>query len=628
MRIVKIIFIIPAFLFTILSFGQPNEIKKYSNARLAIIIDSLEQVVSTSTEINKSNLLYELAILYAQIDHEQAISYAHQFINNNNPHSSVKLNDIYSLLAQIYQTQQNIDSSYYYMNLQSMLIEDFQIEKNESLKSKYLHALLNDNDGKTILGFGIFNFLIILVLLIAIFALIIYFFISKNKFQKEVAVKNSELEQANIKLQKFKDELQQAIMENTYERAIELEKTSNDIVELRKSLKKAEESNYLKNAFLGTMSHKIRTPLSGIMGFSDMLETELALKGNEDLYEFAKNIQEAGEKLMSLITNIIDISSIEANILELNISECNINELVSDIEKKYISKAREKGLIFKTKLDAGLPELEIDRVNLEKVLNVVMDNAIQYTPKGFVTLSTTYDSKLNKAIIEVKDKGISIDKDTMKMLVDSFDYTKHGSSLTYKGHGLGLILAHRLVTLMNGTLVLNSKQGVGTSVKIKLPCSSESSSNMGSNSSDSHNASIVSAPELGRLKVFVVEDDRMNRMVIEKMLKKTGDVTTSSDGKEALNKLQKKCSSSCYYDVILVDINLPAPWDGVKLLQEIRRRFPHMNNTPFIAQTAYAMSGDKDLYLDAGFNDYISKPINKNELITMIQKQLELIKKQ
>ena len=160
---------------------------------------------------------------------------------------------------------------------------------------------------------------------------------------------------------------------------------------------------------------------------------------------------------------------------------------------------------------------------------------------------------------------------------------------------------------------------------ITLPCLLAE----GQNDTDKNtleNATIINAPEYGRLKIFIVEDDRMNRMVLEKMLKKTGEITTAFDGDDALKKLKKTSSSGNYYDVMLFDINLPAPWDGMKLMREIRKRFPHTNNTPFIAQTAYAMSGDKDLYLDAGFNDYISKPINKTELITMIQKQLELFK--
>ncbi len=476
------------------------------------------------------------------------------------------------------------------------------------------------------------SFITIILVLVILISLYIYRIkISKEQAKVETS-KNQELESANLNLQKFNDELQQAIMESTYERAIELEKTSNVIAELRKTLKKAEEANYLKNAFLGTMSHQIRTPLSGIMGFSNILETELAVMGNEELYEFAKNIQEAGAKLMSLITNIIDISSIEANILELKIKSYDLNELVATIEKDYVIKAKDKGLIFKTKMGAPMPMVLADNDNLIKSLNIVMDNAIQYTSKGFVTLSTTFDPNTNTACIEIKDKGMGIEKKTLKLLTDSFDYSKHGSSLTYQGHGLGLILAHRLVKLMNGSLLINSKPSGGTAVKIIIPCHSDGTNVTLQQKKENHQQKdttetpITNDPVFGKIKIFVVEDDRMNRLVIEKMLKNTGKITTTIDGNDALEKIAKANSKGEKFDVMLLDMNLPSPWDGMTLMNEIRKRYPWTVDIPFIAQTAYALAGDKDKYIDAGFNDYISKPINKNELITMIQKQLELFK--
>ncbi len=620
------ILIILSIFFSLTIFAQVGKVEQYSNAKTALIIDSLEQVISNSPEIVNRDVLYQLAHLYQHIDQDQAKMFAHQFIfTSDSLTSAIKLNSIYGLLANIHESQKKQDSSYYYLTLQSGLSDDSRLENNDAIKQKYLGNYNGNNRENEIIGFSTINFFIILILIILILIIVAYYSVSKKKNAQREAVKNKELELANTKLQQFSDELQQEIMANTIDRAIELEETSNVIVKLRKSLKKAEESNYLKNAFLGTMSHQIRTPLCGIMGFSDMLETELALRGNEDLYEFAKNIKEAGEKLMSLITNIIDISSIEANILELNIVSCDLNDIVRSVEKEYVFKAKEKGLIFKTKFDKDIPAIYADKDNLVKVLKVVMDNAIQYTSKGFVTISTNYNSKKNTATIEVKDKGISIDTETMKMLIESFDYSKHGSSLTYQGSGLGLILAHRLITLMNGSLELVSEKEIGTEVGITLPCLL-AEGQIDGDKNTLENATIINAPEYGRLKIFIVEDDRMNRMVLEKMLKKTGEITTAFDGDDALKKLKKTSSSGNYYDVMLFDINLPAPWDGMKLMREIRKRFPHTNNTPFIAQTAYAMSGDKDLYLDAGFNDYISKPINKTELITMIQKQLELFK--
>lgn len=420
-------------------------------------------------------------------------------------------------------------------------------------------------------------------------------------------------------------------MEKSYNKALEYEEIANEIVKFKKSLKKDEDAIYLKNAFLGSMSHQIRTPLSGIMGFSNILETEFAIKGNEELYEYARNIEESGEKLMSLITNIIDISSIEANLLELKPVLFDLNELINTQTKDYEIKAKGKGLIFKTKLNTGISKCFADSHNVLKVLKIVLNNAMQYTAKGFVTVSTDIEDK-GHVIIEINDTGNGIDEKTLKLLKESFDYSRSGSSMTYEGNGLGLILAHRLVYLMKGELKIIVEHGKGTSVSIILPADNvfgqtNDINDQIANDDKNQDISMVSAPELGRISILVVEDDRMNRMVIEKMLKKAGNIIIVKDGDDALKKFEELTRKKKTVDVVLMDINLPEPWDGLKLLQKIRSDYIWTKRIPFIAQTAYAMAGDKDMYLEAGFDDYISKPINKNELLTMIQKQLEVSSK-
>ncbi len=135
---------------------------------------------------------------------------------------------------------------------------------------------------------------------------------------------------------------------------------------------------------------------------------------------------------------------------------------------------------------------------------------------------------------------------------------------------------------------------------------------------------MANAPEYDALDVFVVEDDRMNRMVLGKMLEKVGTVTLAVDGNETLQIVGERYKNKQIFEVMLFDINLPAPWDGIKLMQHIRNHFLEYRHVPFIAQTAYAMAGDRERFLEAGFDDYIAKPINKNELMTKIENQLKL----
>ena len=303
MKIFQYIIFILAILFSAAVIGQNENTITYSIAESAIIIDSLENELGTTTINNNSDLLFELALLYQQIDHNQSIKYAFKYLSINDSISSAnKLNIIYSLLANTYEQKGNIDSSYYFLSLQSTLIEKVYNEKSEVIKEKYLNDFATPGLNNEILGLPILQFFLIFGLLILLIVVSIYFFIAKRKFRKTEAKSNKELEIANIKLSEFNKKIDIAVNKNTKDEAAALEKSTHAIVELRKSHKKAEESNYLKNAFLGSMSHQIRTPLSGIMGFSDLLEVELAVMGNEDLYEYAKNIHESGGKLMNLIT--------------------------------------------------------------------------------------------------------------------------------------------------------------------------------------------------------------------------------------------------------------------------------------------------------------------------------------
>jgi len=616
-----------SFLVSVSLYGQITT-SNYSIAQTALLIDSIENNISTSEINDNAGNIFNLAVLYKQIDIEQSKSYAFSYLKYNDSISSASNRKIiFGLLSQLYESQNNYDSSFYYLSLQSTLMDVAFEENIEELRIKYLgNTNLNNNHNNRILGLSQIQIILLAIILVILIVVFIYYIYEKRQSSKIITIKNQELEDANTKLKEFNNIVNQKVINNTTEIAIKLEKSNNTIIDLRKSLKKAEESNYLKNTFLGSMSHQIRTPLSGIMGFSDMLETELAVMGNEELFDYAKNIRESGAKLMSLITNVFDISSIEANILELNIIECDINDIIKNIEKDSLFKAKEKGLIYKTKLGSGIPSIKADINSLAKVLNIIIDNAITYTKKGFVTISSTNNSN-GTATIRIADKGMGIDNETLNAIIESFDYKNHGSVLTYQNNGLGLILAHRLIELMNGKLEIVSKINVGTEVSIILPCMSDSNNLKTSDNSSSQNTSIIGTTDFDKLRIFIVEDDRMNRLVLEKMLKKSGEIVTAIDGDDTLKKIKKSIKSDKLFDIMLFDINLPQPWDGIKLMYEIKKEFPAYKNVPFIAQTAYAMAYDKDTYLDAGFNDYIAKPINKTELLTMIQKQLELFSK-
>lgn len=417
---------------------------------------------------------------------------------------------------------------------------------------------------------------------------------------------------------KEKQQLEAMITERTAHLESKLVDARAKDVELKKTLKRLKDASYLKDAFLANMSHEIRTPLNGIIGFASLLETELAIMENSELYSYAAGIQQSGDRLLSLINNIIEISRIQANEIEVELTPCDASVIIRNTCETLAFAANEKGLKFKTKL-TETPQVVADSAKLMRVLYIVVDNAVKYTDSGFVTISSSVDTSGKYLVIKVKDTGIGIEPGYMKHLFDAFRQESAGYNRPYQGAGLGLPLAKKLVELMHGQIHIHSEKGAGTTVEVSLPLLVSVKTGALPESKP-----IANAPEIGKPDIFIVEDDRMNRMVLQKLLEPSGNVTLAVDGTETLKIIGEKHKKGYVYQVMLFDINLPAPWDGIQLMQQIKTDYPEYKFVPFIAQTAYAMAGDKERFMDAGFDDYIAKPIRKNELMTKIEAQLKL----
>lgn len=349
---------------------------------------------------------------------------------------------------------------------------------------------------------------------------------------------------------------------------------------------------------------------------------------NEELYEYASGIQQSGERLLHLLNNIIDISRIEANDMDVSLSACSVNEIVKNVSELYSFKANDKGLKFNTKLNE-LPRALADEAKLTKIISDIIDNALKYTEKGFINVLTEYNEDKKHIAIIIKDTGIGIDNSYIEHIFEAFRQESLGYSRTYQGAGLGLPLAKRLIELMEGEILVDSSKGAGTTVHIHLKADVDRSDEEKSHESPLTKENIETgvAPPEGDLNIFIVEDDRMNRLVLTKMLKSYGKTVAAVDGEETIKIISDYSKKGFTFDIMLFDINLPAPWDGIKLMNEIKSRFKEYGRIPFIAQTAYAMTGDKERLLEAGFDNYIAKPVNKKELITMINNQLKISKK-
>jgi len=602
-----------------------EENEHLSLTKVTLLIDSVESELPQISEKQKITSYIWLAKHYLPINQNRSVEYSYRAIALKNSTDTVaEFSSVFHLLANYYQQNLVADSTIKYLQL-AMEAKDLELEAERlrlvagyqrEKQSRGQHGWGLQRAGKPLAIF-------LWVILIAFAFYVLKQYLTNRKLRHEFQQQEAVLQKLAREIDTFKSQVKQEVYQRTASLQQRLEKERQREFELRKKLKQVEEADYLKNAFLGSLSHEIRTPLSGIIGFSSLLQTELAVMGNAELYEYTENIEQSSLQLTGLLDNIIDISSIEANMVEVELQFDHFNNIVKDVKEVYQKKAKEKGLVFKVKIDPELPKLKADSIKLKKVLNILTDNAIKFTSAGFVTITTSYNPEKNVAVIQVKDTGQGMDPDMLKALLASFQYGKKGKTQIYQGKGIGLTLAHRFVSMMGGSISIGSQWQKGTVVTIAIPCVGERGSSE-ITSETVETGSLITAPELGEISLFIVEDDRMNRMVLEKMLKKAGKITMAIDGDDALSKVENAYNQGEIFRVMLFDMQLPPPWDGTSLMKAIKERLPEYKSVPFIVQTAFAMSGDRDSYLAAGFDDYIAKPINRTELLTMIQKHLHL----
>lgn len=458
----------------------------------------------------------------------------------------------------------------------------------------------------------------LITLLIAIVLLFMIFRLSnklksRNKLLNEsIHAIDGEIEQLS-KVSIDQDLLDQRIRDKISSLQLEIKERAKIDTELKNALEKAEKANFLKNAFLANMSHEIRTPLNGILGFSLLLENELAIMENKDLFDYANSIQQSGERLLHLLNNIIDISRLEANDMEMNLKHFDVSNVLNEVIEFYGQRAKDKGI--RIVFEQNNASIFADESTLKRICMEIMDNALKYTEKGFVKLSI--DENDTHLTIIIKDTGIGIDKSYLPFIFEAFRQESLGYTRQYQGAGLGIPLAKRLTEKMGGRFLVNSEKTLGTEVKIQLlkdfkqldeEKPSETVQDLHTESTDFKKG----------LRILLVEDDLASSKIMSKILEHASNLVLAQNGEEALERIHASLDKNELFELFLFDINLPAPWDGIKLLQHIKSSYKVYENIPSIAQTAYAMGGDKQTLLMAGFNGYVSKPIQKKILLAEI----------
>ncbi len=368
----------------------------------------------------------------------------------------------------------------------------------------------------------------------------------------------------------------------------------------------ANKANKAKTKFLAKMSHEIRTPMNAIVGMA-----ELALRENMTsiVKEYIITVKQAGKNLLSIINDILDFSKIESGKLEIVPSYYLFSSLINDVVSIIKMKIADSGLHFDINIDNNIPNsLFGDETRIRQVLLNVLNNAVKYTKKGFISLSASGEIKEGTVLLtmEVADSGIGIKPKDLKGLFDEFVQVDKG----FEGTGLGLAITKNLLTAMGGDISVKSEYGKGSTFTVKLPQKISSDELFDSIKND--NLTIkFNAPNA---KVLVVDDTDANLKVVKGLMqpyKMQVDLCTS--GAEAIEMV--KANS---YDILFMDHMMPE-MDGVEATKLIRETH---TNLPIIALTANAVSGVREMFLANGFNDFLSKPIDTVELNVILEKWL------
>ncbi|MBL4939687.1 MAG: PAS domain S-box protein [Lutibacter sp.] len=381
-------------------------------------------------------------------------------------------------------------------------------------------------------------------------------------------------------------------------------KTDED---LKKALIKAEESDQLKSAFLANMSHEIRTPMNGIIGFSEFfLEPNLS---EVERKKYAKIVINSGKRLLSIVNDILDISKIEAGEVKLNYETVKLNSLLEELFVFYNPIAQKNNLELKyvKGLDNFKSIIEIDKTKLNQILSNFLSNAFKFTEEG--TIEFGYELNEDKLQFYVKDTGIGIEKKLQDQIFDRFTQANIDLVKKHKGTGLGLAISKKLIELFKGEIWLNSDNN-GTAIYFTIPYIKSKTLQITSVVRDNKRDTQVKNKEI---TILVAEDEEYNMMYINELFSKTNfKIIEADNGKKAVELSQKYPE----IDLVLMDIKMPI-MNGNTAMKEIKKLQP---NLPIIALSAFAMDSDKKRFLEEGFNDFLSKPINKKLLFGVIDK--------
>lgn len=412
-----------------------------------------------------------------------------------------------------------------------------------------------------------------------------------------------------LKTDKFRLEQEKKL---EHEKSVASEKHLLELSQMNKQLEKALQ---VRSEFLANVSHEIRTPMNGVLGMLELMDDPNMNSIQSHYLETAKR---SGRTLLELIDDVLELSKIEAGELALDMNHFSIREFCNDLTSLYTPIAQSKRLELVLNVDAFVPDTMIcDRVRLWQVMTNLLSNAIKFTHKGKVTIRISLDrSQGNRIRFSVKDTGVGVAPESQGLIFESFKQADGTHTREYGGTGLGLSISQKLVILMGGELKIRSKLGQGSEFSFMLPCVMEENEPLLPQTNKAQEVPMSAPVSESELRVLLVEDNAVNQAVAVGMLRKLGIISVIAvcSGVEALVVLKQ-----AKFDLVLMDIQMP-DMDGYETTRCIRELEGAAAQTPIIAMTANAMDGDREKCIEAGMNDYLSKPIRLELLKEIIEK--------
>jgi PAS domain S-box-containing protein len=439
---------------------------------------------------------------------------------------------------------------------------------------------------------------------------------SVRNFENNLVLKNGGIIQSisNIRL-----------IHNKEGKPIAVEGVARDITylkqaseELLKAKEIAERSLKVKETFLANMSHEIRTPMNGIIGMIDLLgETTL----NKEQKRYVSTIKKSSETLLTILNDILDLSKIEAGKMQLKLTSISLENTLEKLYSLFYQQAISKGISMEYLIDEKISKFILaDEIRLLQILSNLTSNSIKFTDRGGISISLYLTEKIgdvNRIKVEVRDSGIGISEDNLKILFESFSQVDNSSSKSYAGTGLGLAISKELCKMMNGQIGVQTKLGEGSIFWFTFEAKdSKRGLDVKNGNKDTDRVTVKKFLDYSP-KILLVDDNNVNQLVATEILTKSGcTVECAGNGLEAIEKVK-----STPYDLVFMDIQMPK-MDGLTATAEIRKlNIPLL--APIVAMTAYSMQEDKAKFLAGGMDDYISKPITSESLINKVQQWVE-----